>query len=366
MSDPYDVLGVDRNASGEEIKRAYRTLARRYHPDVNPGDAAAEAHFKEVSAAYETLSDPERRRRYDTFGDVGNGGPGGFPGGGGFDFGDIFDAFFTGGRGGAPSGPARGADAETRIDISFHDAAFGVTATLEVRMPVTCDTCTGSGASPGTQPERCATCSGTGEVRQVRRTILGQMVTATPCQQCSGTGQIITSPCADCRGDGRVVAERTLEVEVPGGIADGQRLRLSGRGPAAPRGGVPGDIYVQVHVAPHPWFRRDGDDLIAVLAVTMTQAALGAHIPIETLDGPEDLVIPPGTQPGREFRLRNRGVQSLRGRGRGDVRIRIDVQIPEKLDRDEEELLRQFAERRGDDVASEEHGFLKRIKSAFQ
>lgn len=366
MSDPYAVLGVERSATADEIKRAYRNLARRYHPDVNPGDAAAEAQFKEITAAYEVLADPERRRRYDTFGDE-SAGAGGFGGAGAFDFGDIFDAFFSGGGGGrsAPGRP-RGADAETRVDLSFADAAFGMTATIDVRMPLTCDDCEGSGCAPGTHPDPCPVCGGAGEVRQVRRTILGQMVTASPCHECSGTGQVITTPCPTCRGDGRVVGERTLEVEVPGGISDGQRLRLNGRGPAAPRGGVPGDLYVQVHVARHEWFTREGDDLVGVLPITMTQAALGAHVPIETLDGPEDLVIPPGTQPGRIFKLRHRGVQSLRGRGRGDVLIQVQVRIPERLDDDDAELLRQFATRRGEDVAPEEQGFFKRIKSAFQ
>jgi molecular chaperone DnaJ len=289
---------------------------------------------------------------------------------GGFDFGvsDLFDAFFGGGFGGGrgPAGPARGPDAEVHLVLDLEEAAFGATKPVELRMPVECERCTGSGCEPGTHPSTCRTCGGAGEVRTVRRTILGQMMTATPCSVCRGTGREILSPCRDCRGDGRVTLPATVEVQVPPGIDDGQRLRLAGRGPAAPRGGEPGDLYVSISVKPHPRFERDGDDLIHVLRLPMTQASLGAHLTIETLDGEEDLLIPAGTQTGRIFRLRGRGVPALRGRARGDLIVQVEVVVPEKLSTEEAQLIRRLAELRGEAVAPREEGFFSRIKSAFQ
>ena len=369
LTDFYDVLGVSRDASEDEIKKAYRRLARQYHPDTNDGDPAAEARFKEISVAYDTLRDPEKRRRYDLYGSEGLGAGAG-PGAGGFDFGvsDIFDAFFGAGFGGGrgPAGPARGPDAEVHLVLDLEEAAFGATKPVELRMPVECERCSGSGCEPGTHPSACRNCGGAGEVRTVRRTILGQMMTATPCTVCRVTGQEILSPCRDCRGDGRVNLPVTVDVQVPGGIDDGQRLRLAGRGPAAPRGGAPGDLYVSIAVRPHARFERDGDDLLHVLRLPMTQAALGAHLKIETLDGEEDLLIPAGTQTGRIFRLRGRGVPTLRGRGRGDLIVRVEVVVPERLSSEEAQLLRRLAELRGEDVAPREEGFFSRIKSAFQ
>jgi molecular chaperone DnaJ len=369
-TDFYELLGVDRNATDDDIRKAYRRLARQHHPDANAGDPAAEARFKEISVAYETLRDPEKRRRYDMYGAEGMGAGAGGPGMGGFDFGvsDLFDAFFGAGFGGArgPAGPARGPDAEVHLVLDLEEAAFGATKPVELRMPVECDRCTGSGCEPGTHPSTCRTCGGAGEVRTVRRTILGQMMTATPCSACRGTGREILSPCRDCRGDGRVTLPATVEVQVPGGIDDGQRLRLAGRGPAAPRGGEPGDLYVSISVKRHPLFERDGDDLIHVLRLPMTQASLGAHLMIETLDGEEDLVIPAGTQTGRIFRLRGRGVPALRGRGRGDLIVQVEVVVPEKLSAEEAQMIRRLAELRGEAVAPREEGFFSKIKSAFQ
>ena len=369
-ADFYEVLGVRREASDDEIKKAYRQLARQYHPDANDGDPTAEARFKEISLAYDTLRDPEKRRRYDMYGAQGVG-AGGDPGMGGFDFGvsDLFDAFFGGGGfggGRGPAGPLRGPDAEVHLVLDLEEAAFGATKPVELRMPVECERCHGSGCEPGTHPSTCRSCGGAGEVRTVRRTILGQMMTATPCSTCRGTGQEILSPCRDCRGDGRVTLPATVEVQVPAGIDDGQRLRLAGRGPAAPRGGEPGDLYVSIAVRPHARFERDGDDLLHVLRLPMTQATLGAHLQIETLDGEEDLLIPAGTQTGRIFRLRGRGVPTLRGRGRGDLIVRVEIVVPEKLSSEEAQLMRQLAELRGEAVAPREEGFFSRIKSAFQ
>lgn len=365
-TDFYELLGVGRHASEDEIRKAYRRLARQYHPDANSGDPEAEARFKEISVAYDTLRDPEKRRRYDLYGP--EGAAAGTQGAPGFDFGvsDIFDAFFGFGGQRGPAGPTRGPDAEVRLELDLTEAVFGVTRQVEVRMPMECDRCSGSGCEPGTHPSVCRQCGGEGQVRQVRRTILGQMVTATPCGSCGGTGREILSPCRDCRGEGRTGQATTIEVQVPAGIADGQRLRLSGRGPAAHRGGAPGDLYVWVSVRPHPNFERQGDDLVQVLRVPMTQAALGAALRIETLDGEEDLVLPAGTQSGRVFRLRGRGVPSLRGRGRGDLLIQVEVTTPERLSGEEEALVRRLAELRGEDVAPKDEGFFSRIRSAFQ
>ena len=364
MSNHYAVLGVSSEATADEIKRAYRRLARQYHPDSNGGDPDAVERFKEVTRAYETLSNPERRRRYDMFG-TDEAGPAGPSAGDAFGFGDLFDAFFGGGGPGR-TGPLRGPDAEVRLELTLAEAAFGVTREVQARLPVSCDRCEGSGCEPGTHPSRCDVCGGTGEVREVRRSILGQMVTASPCAACQGTGNRILSPCHQCRGDGRVQAQTTIDVEVPAGIDTGQRLRLAGRGPAAPRGGIPGDLYVTVLVAPADGFERHGDDLLHVRRVTVTQAALGARLEVETLEGPEELLVPPGTQPGKLFRLKGRGVPSLRGRGRGDLLVRIDVQIPEQLTPEQADLLRQVAELRGEEIAPPDPGFFSRLKSAFQ
>jgi molecular chaperone DnaJ len=368
----YEVLGVSSHATEADIKRAYRALARRYHPDSHPDDPDAEAQFKEVTIAYETLRDPERRRRYDVFGS--DGAPGTRPGAGqageAFGLGDLFDAFFNGdafgGRRG-PAGPPRGFDAEVAVQLTLREAAFGVVHPVEVRLPVTCERCDGSGCEPGTHPSRCDVCGGAGEVRQVRRSILGQMVTASPCPACDATGSRILSPCRDCRGEGRVQASRRIDVEVPAGVDSGQRLRLPDRGPAAPRGGIAGDLYVTIAVAPHPEFEREGNDLVHARRVSFTQAALGAGFTIETLDGDEEeILVPPGAQPGQVLRLKGKGVPSLQGRRRGDLLVRLDVEVPARLRPEEEDLLRQLAELRGEEVAPPDRGFFDRVRSAFQ
>lgn len=371
MADYYELLGVTREATPDELKKAYRRLARELHPDTNPDPAATE-RFKEIAVAYETLSDPERRQHYDLFGDQAGGGAGFGPFGQGSGLGDIFDAFF-GGSGGnpfgqrrGPTGPPRGADLEVAIDIEFTEAVFGVSHELSVRLPVTCSTCSGSGATEGTSPSRCDQCNGTGQVRRVRQSILGQMVTSGPCTRCGGSGEIITSPCADCRGEGRRTEERTFTVDVPAGVDNGSTLRLAGRGAAGPRGGTSGDLYVHIRVGDHKRFERVGYDLVEELHVPMTQAALGAHITYETLDGDEDLVVPAGTQTGRVFRLRARGVPHVNDRGRGDLLVRVVVDTPSALNSEEEQLLRRLATLRGDDVAPEEKGFLSKIRSAFK
>ncbi|MGH9245107.1 MAG: molecular chaperone DnaJ [Acidimicrobiales bacterium] len=377
-SDYYALLGVGRDATADDIKRAYRRLARELHPDANPGDPDTEALFKEVARAYEVLSDPDRRRRYDAFGPDGVGatvgGGAGDPFGFGGGLGDIFDAFFGGGRGGSVftggmGGPAtapRGTDLEVVAELSFETAVFGGEHELTVRTAVACETCEATGAAPGSRPTTCPDCGGTGQVRRVRQSILGQMVTAGRCGRCSGFGRVIERPCADCRGEGRRIADRVYTVDIPPGVETGSTLRLTGRGAAGVRGGGYGDLYVHVKVLPHPRFARDGDDLVADVHIPVTQAALGTAVEFETLDGVEDLVIPRGTQSGRVFRLRGRGVPRLGGRGRGDLHVRVVVDVPDDLSPEEEGLLRQLAELRGDEVAPPEgKGFFSRVKSAF-
>jgi molecular chaperone DnaJ len=373
-TDYYELLGVHRDASPDEVKRAYRRLAFELHPDRNPDDPAAEARFKEVSVAYETLSDPERRRRYDTFGPEGVAGAGtggGDPFGFGGGLGDIFDAFFGGGSpfaggGRGPAGPPRGSDLEVVAEIEFEVAVFGGEQQISVRTAVACETCEATGAAPGTAPTTCAECGGSGQVRRVRQSILGQMVTAGPCPRCGGLGQQISSPCPDCRGEGRQILEKSYTVDIPAGVDTGSTLRLAGRGAAGVRGGGHGDLYVHVKVRGHERFVRQGYDLIHELHVPITQAALGAHLSFETLDGNEDLVLPRGTQTGRVFRLRGRGVPHVEGRGRGDLLVQVVVDTPTEVDKDEEELLRRLAELRGDAVAPPETGFFSKVRSAFK
>ena len=369
MADYYELLGVSRDASPDEIKKAYRTLARRLHPDANPGDDAAEEKFKQVAQAYEVLSDPETRARYDRFGEAGVGGTGGagdfFSGGG---LGDIFDAFFGGSPFGAsrgPSGPPRGQDLEVVADITLENAVFGTTLPVTVRTAVSCDECDGSGAGQGTKPVTCVECSGTGQVQRVRQSLLGQMISSQACQRCRGYGQVIPTPCSSCSGEGRVVTDKTYQVDVPAGVDTGSTLRLTGRGASGPRGGGSGDLYVHLRVAPHDVFSRDGSDLVAEVEISYPQACLGTSLEIETLDGTETLVVPPGTPGGRVFTLPRRGVPRLQGRGRGDLRVVVVIEVPTSLTEDESKLLRQLAAVQGDDVAPEEQGFFSRIKSAF-
>jgi molecular chaperone DnaJ len=368
-ADYYDLLGVPRDATADDIKRAYRRLARQLHPDTN-ADPTAEARFKEVALAYEVLSDPEKRQRYDRFGPEGAAaGDGfGFSGGG---INDIFDAFFGGnspfgGGGRGPAGPPRGPDLEVVADLSFEEAVFGTQHGVDVRTQVACEPCGATGAKPGTEPITCLECAGVGQVQRVRQSFLGQMVTNSICPRCNGQGQVISDPCESCRGEGRVVAERTYTVDIPAGVDSGSTLRLTGRGAVGPRGGAAGDLYVHVRARPHDRFTRHGVDLHCDLPVSFAQAALGAHIEFATLDGEEDLVVPRGTPSGKEFRLKGRGVPHLDRRHRGDLIVRALVDVPTDLSEAEEELLRQFAELRGDEVAPADAGFLSRIRSAFR
>ncbi|HEX2222190.1 MAG TPA: molecular chaperone DnaJ [Candidatus Limnocylindria bacterium] len=347
--DYYDVLGVARDASDEEIKRAFRRLAQRQHPDVDKSPGAEE-RFKELNEAYRVLSDRQRRAAYDMFGHGGVDGAstGGWEGfGGGFGpFGDIFDAFF----GGSPAGARRrrrvvpGSDLRYDLTIEFAEAVFGVTK--EIRFPtlVRCATCDGSGAEPGAEAETCPECGGSGEKRRVAQTILGQMVNIVTCPRCSGEGRIISSPCRTCAGEGRVREERRLSVTVPAGIDSGQRIALEGQGEAGPRGGPAGDLYVVVTVRDHPQLVRRGAELYYELPLTFPQAALGTKVEVPTVEGSEEVEIPPGTQSGEEIRLRGLGVPRLRGSGRGDLHVITNVVVPSRLSKRERELLRQLGE----------------------
>ncbi|MDP2293492.1 MAG: molecular chaperone DnaJ [Actinomycetota bacterium] len=375
MADYYELLGVPRTANTDELKKAYRRLARELHPDANPGDSAAEDKFKQVARAYEVLSDPEQRARYDRFGEQGVGGNGGpnmgdmFNGGGG-GLGDLFDAFFGGGSpfgggGRGPAGPPRGQDLEVVADVAFEQAVFGATVPVTLRTALRCDDCGGSGAGGGTKPVTCSECNGRGQVQRVRQSMLGQMVTSSACPKCSGLGQVIVTPCPTCSGEGRVVTEKTYQVDVPAGVDTGSTLRLTGRGAVGPRGGGTGDLYVHIRVAAHDRYHREDNDLVTELPVSVAQASLGAKFLLPTLDGDEEILVPAGTQPGREFILRGRGVPRLQGRGRGDLRVKVQVQVPTKLTDFEAELLRKLAEARGEELHVE-GGLFARIKSAFQ
>jgi molecular chaperone DnaJ len=367
--DHYEVLGIGRDATADEIKKAYRRLAREAHPDSNPGDPGAEARFKEATAAYEALSDSERRARYDRFGHDGGamGGPADPFGG----LGDLFDTFFSGsgfggsGFGGRLRGPIPGEDLEAILDLSFEDAVFGCEAEVTVRTAVACTDCEASGARSGTYAERCRGCEGSGQVRRLRQSVLGQMVTSTVCPTCGGRGESIEHPCAACDGGGRVIENATHAVKVPAGVDEGRRLRMTGRGAVGPRGGPAGDLNIRLRIADHAVFERHGDDLVHRLHLPVTQAALGVELDYETLDGPEVLEIPAGTQTGAVFRIRSRGAPHLQGRGRGDLLIEVVVDTPSDLGAEGEDLLRRLAATRDEAVAEPGEGLISRIRQAF-
>jgi molecular chaperone DnaJ len=362
--DFYELLGVNRSASQDEIKKSYRKLARELHPDANPDDPAAEASFKKVAEAYEVLSDPQKRARYDRFGSSGSssgiGDPFAATG-----LGDLFDAFFNAGSR-AESGPKRGVDLEAVSRLTLEEAVSGVEKPVTVRTAVPCDTCEATGARPGSDVSRCEMCGGAGQVRQVRQSILGQMVSTSTCPRCAGEGVQISEPCDACAGEGRRVEEQTYNVDIPAGVAEGSTLRLTGRGAVGPRGGGSGDLYVHVQVEPHPVFAREGDDLTAPLQVAMTQAALGASVEFAAIGGPVTIDLPPGVQNGKRYRIRDRGVPHLRGRGRGDLLLTVVVDTPTDLSPEQEELLRLLAKERNEEVKEPgSDGFLGRFKQRF-
>ncbi len=366
--DYYEVLGVSKGASDDEIKKAYRKLAKKYHPDMNPGDKEAEAKFKEVNEAYSILSDKEKRARYDQFGhpgvdpNYGAGGPGGGFGGfdmGDIDLGDIFGSFFGGGFGGfggggqRRNGPQKGESLRANLTITFEEAAFGCEKEINLNRTEECDACHGSGCEPGTTAETCPDCRGTGVVRVQQRTGGFAFSSTAPCSRCRGTGKIIHSPCKSCGGSGSVKKSKRITVTIPAGIDDGQAISLRGQGNAGKNGGPAGDLIVGVRVKPHPQFRRDGTTVLYEQPVSFFQAAMGAELEIPTIDGKVKYTLPAGTQPGTTFRLRGKGIPELRGRGRGDQYVTVRVQVPTSLNSEQKEALRAFAQSMGEDLPEE-------------
>ncbi len=375
--DFYEVLGVSRSANAEDIKRAYRTLARTHHPDVSENKAEAEHRFKEINEAYEVLSDPQKRAQYDRFGTVpgSSNGAGGFgdfgfsQGFGGGGFGDIFDIFFGDRAGGAQTqarrnGPARGSDLRYDLEITLEEAFAGTTRDIHFNHLAQCESCHGSGAAQGTLVVPCERCSGSGVMRMVRQTPLGQFVTQSTCTQCGGEGQVIRHPCPTCNGRGRREIERNLSVKVPAGVDDGSRIRITGNGEAGIRGGPAGDLYVYLSVAAHALFRRDGVDTYVDVPISFPQAALGGQVDVPSLEGELPLTIGAGTQSGTTFRMRSHGMPSVRGAQRGDHVVRVHVMVPSKVNKRQRELLEEYARTGGDRV--EERSFFDKVKDAFK
>ena len=374
--DYYEVLGVDRSASDDELKKAYRKAAKKYHPDLNPGDAAAEKAFKEVNEAYEVLSDKEKRSRYDQFGHAGvdpNFGAGGGYGGG-FngdfgDLGDIFGSFFGGGFGGSrranPNAPRRGNDASAAVNISFEEAAKGCKQTVKVTKIETCDECGGSGAKKGTSSKTCPVCQGTGQVTSSQRTPFGVFQTQTVCSNCNGSGKVIENPCTKCNGKGRIRHTVQETVDIPAGIDDGQVIRLRGKGDSGVNGGPSGDLNITVNVRPHPIFSRNGYDVYCEIPITFVEAALGGDITVPTLDGKVKFTIHEGTQPGDEFKLRGKGIQRLNYSGRGDQYVKITVEVPKNLSREQKEKLKEFEALSSDKNYKTQKSFMDKVKDFF-
>ncbi|MGO9181231.1 MAG: molecular chaperone DnaJ [Candidatus Limnocylindrales bacterium] len=368
--DYYDVLGVPRDAPDADIKRAFRKLAQQWHPDVNT-DPSAPERFKEINEAYQVLSDPQQRRAYDMFGraGVGTGGAEGYGPFGGFQgFGDLFDAFFGAGAGGAQTRrahPPAGSDLRYDLSITFEESIRGAEKEIEFSALDRCSTCSGTGAEPGSASQRCPQCNGLGEIRQVRSTMLGQMVNVSVCPKCRGEGSVVATPCHECRGEGRIHRKRKLRVAVPAGIDEGHQMRLTGEGEAGPRGGTAGNLYVAIHIEAHPSLRREGTELFFDLPVSITQAALGARVAVPTAEGEEQVEVKAGTQPGAEIRLRGRGVPNLRRPGvRGDLHVMVDVRVPTRLSKRQRELLEALASESGERPARS-GGIFDKVKDAI-
>ncbi|MEW5702381.1 MAG: molecular chaperone DnaJ [Candidatus Zixiibacteriota bacterium] len=382
--DYYDILGVDRDADTEEIKKAYRKQAVRFHPDKNPGDKSAEEKFKEATEAYEVLKDPEKRRTYDQFGHAGlsgaAAGPGGFGGFSGFDINDALRAFMRdfgvgggfedlfgmgGGRSRAQSGPVGGADLRVRLKLTLEEIAHGVEKKIRLKRLIPCDDCHGTGAAPGHKPVTCPQCHGTGEVRQVSRSIFGQFVNISTCPRCHGAGETIDKPCPTCRGEGRVEGHSTISVDVPPGVSSGNYITVRGAGHAGPRGGPSGDAIVLIEEQDHEQFERHGNDVLYRLPISFSQAALGDSVVVPTLDGSVKLKIPSGTQSGRLFRLRGKGIPHLRGGGSGDQLVQVFVWTPTDLSSDERALLEKLSRSRGGQPPKPDRSFFDKLRSGF-
>jgi molecular chaperone DnaJ len=365
--DYYEVLGVQKNVNPQDLKSAFRKVALQYHPDRNPGNQEAEEKFKEASEAYEVLSDPERRARYDKFGHAGAGGGAGFEGFGGFQgvnindiFGDIFGEIFGGGRG-RGRGPGRGADLRYNLEISFEEAAFGCRPKVPIPRPKKCETCSGSGSKSGMPPRPCTTCGGAGEVRFTQ----GFFAVSRTCGDCNGTGAMIPDPCGKCRGSGKVPSEEVIEVNIPAGVDNGTRVRLTGMGEPGDRGGQAGDLYVTVIVREHPLFQREDYEVFCEVPISFTQAALGAKIDVPTLDGKVKMTIPSGTQSGKVFRLKGKGIPHLHSQQRGDQHVRVIVETPTELSSKQRELLEKFAELSGEESHPQSKSFFDKVKELF-
>jgi molecular chaperone DnaJ len=372
-NDYYAVLGVRNDADADEIKKAYRRLARELHPDINP-DPQTQERFKEITQAYEVLSDPAKRQMYDMgadpFAPAGAAGPGGFAAG--FPFSDLVDAFF--GAGATTRGPRsrarRGRNATIRVELDLSECAFGSTRELAIDTAVVCPTCSGEGTAPGTHPETCDVCGGRGEVSQVTRSFLGQVMASRPCPNCGGFGTIIRRPCPECDADGRVRTRRTIKVRIPAGVEDGTHIQLAGEGETGPGGGPAGDLFLEIVQRAHAIFERQGDDLHCTVTIPMVAAALGTTLKVETLDGPADVDIRPGTQSGQAIPLYNQGTAHLNGGGRGDLLIHVTVETPTKLEPEQENLLRELARQRGEEsppgkFSPGQQGFFSRLRDAF-
>lgn len=378
--DYYEVLGISKGASDDEIKRAYRKMAKQYHPDLHPDDPEAAEKFKEVNEANDVLSDPQKRQRYDQFGHAGvdpsygagagggfGGGFGGFSGEG-FDFGDIFDTFFGGGMGGSSSrassanAPRRGADISISLDISFMEACKGIKHEIEINRSETCDSCNGSGAKAGTTAKTCPECNGAGQVRFQQRTILGSMMSTRPCTKCGGKGKVIETPCPTCHGGGRVQKKKKVTVNVPAGIDDGQILRVGGEGNVGTNGGSRGDLNVRISVRRDPLFERKGFDVWTEIPITYAQAVLGAEVTVPTIDGNINFKVPEGTQPDTVFRLKGKGIKKLQRDGRGDQMVKVILEVPKNLSKKQKEALEEFSQMLTDKNYEKQSGFFDRLK----
>ncbi|WP_411953483.1 molecular chaperone DnaJ [Alkalibacillus sp. S2W] len=365
--DYYDVLGVSQDASKDEIKKAYRKLARQYHPDVSEEENADEK-FKEAKEAYETLSDDQKRQQYDRFGhDGGQQGQGGFGAEGFGDFSDIFDMFFGGGGRRDPNAPRQGQDLQYTMELSFEEAIFGKDTSIQIPKDEDCETCDGSGAKPGANVSTCSHCGGSGQMNVEQNTPFGRVVNRRVCQHCSGTGQFVEEKCTTCGGDGKVRKHQKIDLNIPGGIDDGQQIRVTGQGGPGVNGGPPGDLFVLVRVKRHEFFERDGDDILCEIPITFTQAALGDELEVPTVHGRVKLKVPAGTQTGTHFRLKGKGAPNVHGYGQGDQHILVKVMVPKNLSDRQKELLREFHELSGEDSLDEQHDNLfTRFKRAFK